>query len=85
MKTGAFFREEIATPANADFFIGLPESEDHRVSVVIPPQNALPLPEDQTSAAYKTFMNPGLNPKIPRDSAWRRADIAAANDFKYLV
>ena len=79
MKTGAFFREEIAIPSKADFHIGLPESEDRRVSVVIPPQNALPLPEDQTSAAYKTFMNPGLNPKIPRESAWRRADIAAAN------
>lgn len=79
MKTGAFFRQEFTNPLNADFYIGLPESEDNRVSFVIPPQNVLPLPADQNSAAYKTFMNPGLNPKVPRDAAWRRADIAAAN------
>ena len=35
---GTFFASEIAGPLGADFFIGLPESEEHRVSIVIPPE-----------------------------------------------
>ena len=34
---GTWFATEVAAPLGADFYIGLPESEDHRVSVVIPP------------------------------------------------
>src|SRR5665213_1923624 len=34
---GTWFASEVAGPLGADFHIGLPESEDHRVSVVIPP------------------------------------------------
>ena len=34
---GTWFAEEVAKPLEADFFIGLPESEDRRVSNVIPP------------------------------------------------
>ena len=34
---GTWFAEEVAKPLGADFFIGLPESEDGRVSNVIPP------------------------------------------------
>ena len=34
---GTWFASEVAGPLGADFFIGLPESEDHRVSLVIPP------------------------------------------------
>ena len=34
---GAFFAQEVAKPLDADFYIGLPASEDHRVSDVIPP------------------------------------------------
>src|SRR5580698_8879571 len=34
---GKFFRSEVAEVLGADFFIGLPESEEHRVSLVIPP------------------------------------------------
>jgi len=33
---GGFFAEEVAAPAGADFYIGLPESEHHRVAKVIP-------------------------------------------------
>lgn len=32
---GRFFAEEIAAPAGADFWIGLPESEEHRVADVM--------------------------------------------------
>ena len=34
---GNFFRERIAEPLGADFHIGLPESEDHRVAEMIAP------------------------------------------------
>ena len=34
---GTWFAREVAKPLEADFFIGLPASEDHRVSNVIPP------------------------------------------------
>ena len=34
---GTWFASEVAGPLGADFHIGLPESEDHRVSMVIPP------------------------------------------------
>jgi len=34
---GTVFREEIAEPLHADFWIGLPASEDHRVAELIPP------------------------------------------------
>ena len=34
---GTVFREEIAEPLDADFYIGLPESEDARVADLIPP------------------------------------------------
>jgi len=34
---GTFFREEVAEPLGADFHIGLPASEDHRVADLAPP------------------------------------------------
>ena len=34
---GTFFREEVAEPLGADFHIGLPASEDHRVADLVPP------------------------------------------------
>jgi CubicO group peptidase (beta-lactamase class C family) len=33
---GQFFAEEVAGPAGADFWIGLPESEEHRVVPMVP-------------------------------------------------
>ena len=34
---GTFFASEVAGPLGADFHIGLPAAEDHRVAPVIPP------------------------------------------------
>ncbi len=36
-RTGVFFQEEVARPLGVDFWIGLPESEEHRVALMIPP------------------------------------------------
>ena len=56
---GTVFREEIAEPLGADFHIGLPASEDHRVADLIPPPET---PRDFTSDIQrKTFANPGID------------------------
>ncbi|MFN0089829.1 MAG: serine hydrolase domain-containing protein [Acidimicrobiales bacterium] len=78
---GAFFRDEIAGPLGADFFIGLPASEDHRTARVIPPPAPLPGADgvgDRASVAYKTFSNPPLRAEQSFEEAWRRAEIPAA-------
>ena len=76
---GTFLREEVTEPLGADFFVGLPESEEHRVSLVIPP----PLPDlsalDMDSIAVRTFLSPLLDPTMPHHRWWRAAEIPAAN------
>ena len=44
---GTFFREEIARPLGIDFWIGLPDSEHHRVAPMIPwvPERGAPMAE----------------------------------------
>lgn len=75
---GTFFASEIAGPLGADFFIGLPESEEHRVSIVIPPEGdeAAGIPED--SIAMRTFLSPRLDATAPSHRWWRAAEIPAA-------
>ncbi len=78
---GTFFAREVAGPLGADFHIGLPESEDHRVSDVIPPPPVDmesfegPIPE----LMLKTFMNPLIDATLAHHEWWRRAEIPAAN------
>ncbi len=76
---GRWFADEVAAPLGADFFIGLPESEDARVSLVIPPP---PIETDALGAsaiALRTLSNPPLDATFPRHEWWRRAEIPAAN------
>jgi len=78
---GTFFAEEIAGPLHADFFIGLPPSEDSRVSDIVPPP---PLPIDiesldPDSPTFKTFTGPPVDANHANTEAWRRAEIGAAN------
>jgi CubicO group peptidase (beta-lactamase class C family) len=78
---GAFFAQEVAKPLDADFYIGLPASEDHRVSDVIPPPPLRPeefegqVPE----LMLKTFLNPPIDASMAHHEWWRRAEIPAAN------
>lgn len=78
---GTFFAREVAEPLGADFHIGLPESEDSRVSDVIPPPPIDmgsfegPIPE----LMLKTFMNPLIDATMAHHEWWRRAEIPAAN------
>jgi CubicO group peptidase (beta-lactamase class C family) len=40
---GTYFREEIAGPLGADWFVGLPASEEHRVARLVPGADGSPL------------------------------------------
>src|SRR6202040_222568 len=63
----------------ADFFIGLPESEDPRVSVVIPPPPIDIEVLNPSDFAIRALSNPPLDATMPRHGWWRRAEIPAAN------
>lgn len=78
---GQFFDREVAEPLDADFHIGLPASEDHRVSNVIPPP---PIDMDAMAGQVselmlKTFGNPPIDATMAHHGWWRRAEIPAAN------
>ena len=76
---GTFFRTEVAEPLGADFHIGLPESEESRVSIVIPPP-ASDLGEiDTKSLAFRTYASSRIDARAPRQRWWRAAEIPAAN------
>ena len=82
---GAFFRDEMAGPLDADFHIGLAPSTDTRVAEMIAPSTtglsaggpaATPDPE---SLMAKVLGNPRVTPSVANQPAWRRAEIPAAN------
>jgi len=76
---GSWFAAEVAKPLGADFFIGLPESEDHRVSLVIPPPPLDPASMEVSELMLKTFSNPPIDATYVAHPWWRRAEIPAAN------
>lgn len=70
---GQFFQDEVAKPLGLDFWIGLPESEEHRVAPMIPaPPPSMDGPfvpfyaefADPTSVSFLSIMNMGghMNP-----------------------
>ena len=75
---GTFFREEIAGPLNADFWIGLPASEDARVADLVPPPPGGALSDIiQSEIQEITFNNPGVDVSETKTRAWRGAEIPA--------
>jgi CubicO group peptidase (beta-lactamase class C family) len=76
---GAFFRDQVASPLNADFHIGTSESEFDRIGELIPPpvQPAAQVATD--SIAARTFANPRVDAAESRTRGWRMAEIPAAN------
>ena len=80
---GTFFREEVGDQHEIDFFIGLPESEDHRVAELVPfdivrnensEQQKIELTE-----AQKSQRNSAGTLDIHNTKAWRQAEIPSAN------
>ena len=76
---GTWFASEVAGPLGADFHIGLPASEDDRVSLVIPPEAVGLAGADPGSIAVRTFTSPLLDAAMATQTWWRRAEIPAAN------
>jgi CubicO group peptidase (beta-lactamase class C family) len=81
---GAFFREEVAEPLGAEFWIGLPESQEARVVEMIPPDPPLPLsappePGDPQFELRSALANPRVTQEIANTRAWRAAEVPAAN------
>jgi CubicO group peptidase (beta-lactamase class C family) len=76
---GAVFREEIAEPLGADFFIGLPAEYDARVADLIPPPASRPADMGEPGAlTINMLTNPATDPIDTRTRAWRAAEIPAA-------
>jgi CubicO group peptidase (beta-lactamase class C family) len=72
---GTVFREEIAEPLGADFHIGLPAAEEHRVADLIPPVGG---PPQGTSPFWDVVAdNPAVDPLATRTREWRAAEIPA--------
>lgn len=75
---GSVFRDEIAQPLHADFHIGLPISEHHRVADLIPPSTPSPIDQMVSELTYNMSTNPPINPLDTYTRAWREAEIPAA-------
>lgn len=82
---GRWFHEHVAAPLDADFFIGLPESEEHRVAEMIGAalggegRVRARDPAQMSDAMRLAFGNPPLGRNAHNTRAWRAAEIPAAN------
>jgi len=84
---GTFFRERVAEPLGADFYIGFGPELDPRVADLIQgPVHAddgasffEELLKDPESRAARAFMNPPVMGDVSSSRAWRAAEIPAAN------
>ena len=76
---GTWFASEVAGPLGADFYIGLPESEEPRVSVVIPPPPMDLGVLQPSEVMIRAATNPPLDATYPGHRWWRAAEIPAAN------
>ena len=82
-----WFRTEVAEPLDADFWISLPASEDHRVAALVPPVytgerptvNGVEVTSD--SVAVKTLTSCPMTATEPATREWRAAEIPAAGGF----
>jgi CubicO group peptidase (beta-lactamase class C family) len=79
VSVGKWFASEVADPLGADFFIGLPESEESRVSLVIPPPPMDLETMKPTEILIRAATKPPLDATYPRHRWWRAAEIPAAN------
>jgi CubicO group peptidase (beta-lactamase class C family) len=77
---GQFFATEIARPLQADFHIGVPESEFPRIAkLILVGEGEAPAPEDSGSISARTFRNPFSPAQYSWTDGWRKAEIPAAN------
>ena len=79
MTFGDFFRAEVSSVLGADFHIGLPASEDYRVSSAIPAAGNILDGLAPDSIAYRAWTSPRLDFTWPQHRWWRAAEIPASN------
>ena len=80
MTVGQFVATQLAGPLNADVFIGLPLSEEHRVASLIAPRSEAVLdPASLAPEALAALINPPMTATLPNQRAWRAAEIPAGN------
>jgi CubicO group peptidase (beta-lactamase class C family) len=75
---GTALREDIAGPLGLDLWIGLPDSEHGRCSVMRRPP-AAPALGDMNEFKRMAFLAKGASPGGMGEAAWRRAEFPAAN------
>ncbi|MBX3314345.1 MAG: beta-lactamase family protein [Actinobacteria bacterium] len=78
---GTFFHEEVAGPLGAEFWIGLPESEESKVAQLIPPDLTEMIAMAESGAetiAGRATLSAAITGDEPNTRAWRAAEIPAA-------
>lgn len=77
---GTFFRDEIAEPLDADFWIGLPPSEDERVAELVSgPENEVAPGFVMSDLLRNMATNPPIDHRDTRTRGWRGAEMPAGN------
>jgi CubicO group peptidase (beta-lactamase class C family) len=79
LSLGRFFRETVADPLGADFYIGLPPEADARVAPLIPPPPADLASSGLPELGVRTLSNPPITGGVTAEEWWQRAEIPAAN------
>ena len=75
---GAALREDICEPLDLDLWIGLPDSEHHRVADLMRP-TAMPQFGEINPAVEAAFFKPWSSPGGKGAAEWRRVEIPSAN------
>ncbi len=76
---GSFLHDQIAGPLAADFFIGLPESEEHRVAEMIGYDVGAMSVKFVNDVQRCALANPKADPEISNLRAWRAAEVPSVN------
>jgi CubicO group peptidase (beta-lactamase class C family) len=76
---GRFLRDEISGPLAADFFIGLPDGEEHRVAEMIGYDTGAMSIKFVNDVQRCALANPKADPEISNLRAWRAAEIPSVN------
>jgi CubicO group peptidase (beta-lactamase class C family) len=77
---GTFVRERIATPLNIEFYIGVPESEDHRCAEMAVGEGANTWVSQVLASPYpQACKNPTPDATAPGRRSWRAAEVPGGN------
>ena len=79
MTFGQYFKKEVADVLNADFHIGTPKSEFHRISPLQPPPPFNFDGVSKDSVLWRTLHSAPLDANLANTEAWISAEVPAAN------